>query len=184
MIAVAKMATCCLLRTFVFSLLVVANAAYAQLGPQWSGTWKSDDGKTTMTISGSSIHYAVVRLNENERFETFNSIWHWTNRSDDAAGALEEAFGYAKKRVSPGDIAKRYEESLRAYRRNPIDFSVSDPDQSRRAIGVMSPGIYKVMWSYSGGDCGYDEYIIDGDKMLDVDECKYHFKIQLFNRVK
>lgn len=172
------------LRLSVLALVAVANAAFAQLGPQWFGTWKSQDGNTTMSISESNIDFVVVRPDDRGRPEAFNSARHWTNRSDDAAGELEEVFGYAKKRVSPAGISKRYEEALRAYRRNAIDFSVSDPDRSRQAIGVMSPGIYKVMWSYSGGDCGYDEYIIDGDKVLDVDECKYHFKIQLFNRVK
>lgn len=172
------------LRVSVLLLLAVANSAFAQLGPLWLGTWKSQDGDTTLTITESKIDYVEVRPDEKGKPETFNSTRHWTNRAEDAAGELEGVFGYAKKRVTPNGISKRYDESLQSYRRGAPDFTVSDPAMSRQAIGVMSPGVYKVMWSYSGGDCGYDEYIIDGDKILDVSECSYHFELRMFNRVR
>lgn len=165
-------------------IMTVANAAFAQPGPLWLGTWNNQGGDTSMTISASKLVFVAVHPDEKGKPETHTAALRWTNRSDDAAGELEEFFGYAKKRINLGDIAKRYEEALLAYRRDPTDFSVSDPAKSRQAISAMSPGIYKVLWSYSGGDCGYDEYIIDGDKILDVSECKYQFKVQLYNRVR
>jgi len=175
-----------LLRIFALLLMGLTNTAFAQLGPQWFGTWKNQDGNThtTMTISASKIEFTVVRPDEQGKPETFNFAHLWTNRSDDAAGELTAVFGYAKKRFPLPEISRNYEEALRQYRRDPSDFHVSDPARSRQAIGAMSPGVYKVMWSYSDGDCGYDEYVIDGDKILDVNTCKYRFNVKLFNRVR
>lgn len=176
--------SCRLLRIFALLLIGVANSAFAQLGPQWFGVWKSQGADGSMAISASRIDFGAEHLDEKGKRETFKSTLTWTNRSDDAAGELEMVFGYAKKRVSLSDISRNYEEALQQFRRDPTDFSISDPAKSRQAIGAMSPGVYKVMWSYTGGDCGYDEHIIDGDKILDVSECKYSYNVTLFHRVR
>ena len=166
------------------SFCVISNTVFAQPGPQWFGTWKSQDDGSSMTISASRMDFVRVRWDEKGHPETFNLIQRWTNRSNDAVGELEDVFGYSKKRVSPSDVSKRYEDALRLYRKDPVDFSVSDPDKSRRAIRTMAPGIYKVLWGYGGGDCGYSEYIIDGDRILEVSECKSHYDLRLFDRVR
>ena len=153
------------------------------LAAQWLGTWKRQDGTTTLAISPSRIDISGMKRADDGKRSPFAYTLNWTDRSDDAAGQLDGVFGYSKKRTSPADIAKRYEEALRAYKKDPTDFSVSDPGPSRAAIATMAPGVYKIMWSYTGGDCGYDEYIIDGDKILDVSECKYRFQVEMLNRV-
>jgi hypothetical protein len=175
---------CRLLRISALLLIGVANGASAQPSPQWLGVWKSQDGDVTMTISTSTIKFASVMPDENGKPEPREWTVVWRSPSDTARGELQGDFGYEKKRVSLPDIARRYEEALRAYRRDSTDFIISDPATSRQAIGAMSPGVYKVLWSDAGIDCDYDEYIIDGDKILDVDECKYRFIVRLFNRVR
>lgn len=174
-------------RLWIFCLLIlscISTPALAQLAPQWHGVWKSEDGKLTVKISGDEVEYLVDAKDENGKPETRSTKLKWTNRSDDAAGKLESVFGYSKKRVSLGEISRKYEESLRQYRKDPTDFTISDPSKARALIGAMSFGVYKVMWSYSGGDCGYDEYILDGDRILDITDCKYRHEVQLFTRLR
>lgn len=157
----------CAQMVLAFVLLTSASQVGAQLGPQWFGTWKSEDGRSVKKISASGI-----------------DGMRWTSKSEDDLGDLYEVYGYSKKPSSPADISKRYERALRDYRKDPTDFNVSDPDESRRAINAIAPRIYKVMWSYEGGDCGFEEHVVDGDKMLVVSECKYGFGVRLFKRVR
>jgi hypothetical protein len=57
---------------------------------------------------------------------------------------------------------------------------------TRRRRGVRSPpslpGVYRNLWSYSVGDCGGGDYILDKDRMLEISECKYGFEVVLYNR--
>lgn len=96
----------------------------------------------------------------------------------------DESFGLSKERTSPAAIRKRYEEAVTQFEKDPTDFGISDPQSSRAAISAISQGVYKVMWSYSGGDCGYSEYILDGGRMLEFSECKYWFGVTLYNRIQ
>lgn len=47
----------------------------------------------------------------------------------------------------------------------------------------MSPGVYRVMWSYFGGESG-EEYIVDKDRMLEVKDDPFGFWVTRYNRVK
>lgn len=168
-----------------FVLLVTANHASAQLGPQWAGTWKSEDGHSIKRVTASRIDETFDPLGKKDMPEAHEGTLHWTNEPEEKAGPeIEGVFGYAKKPLSQRDISRRYEEALRSYRKDPTDFNVSDPVKSRHAINAIAPGIYKVMWSYGGGDCGFEEHVVDGDKMLVVSECKYGFGVRLFKRVR
>ena len=165
-------------------LLVTANHASAQIGPQWVGTWKSEDG-SIKRVSASRIVETFDPEGKKDMPEAHEETLQWTNEPEEKAGPeIEGVFGYAKKPLSQRDISKRYEEALRRYRKNPTDFNVSDPVKSRQAIDAIAPGIYKVMWSYGAGDCDFEEHVVDGDKMLVVTECKYGFGVRLFNRVR
>ena len=84
--------------------------------------------------------------------------YRWSN-----SDVSDESFGLSKERTSPAAIRKRYEEAVTQFEKDPTDFGISDPQSSRAAIAAISPGVYKVMWSYAGGDCGYSEYILDGE---------------------
>ena len=96
----------------------------------------------------------------------------------------DESFGLSKERTSPAAIRKRYEEAVTQFEKDPTDFGISDPQSSRAAIAAISPGVYKALWSYAGGDCGYSEYILDGGRMLEFSECKYGFDITLYDRIQ
>lgn len=171
------------LKTIVAAFVTISactQPAFAQLNATWYGTWKSQDGKKTLTISASKIDVSEVRDNDQGKPERFQYVHDWVNKSEPEDGR----FGYSNKQVSPGELAKRYQENFNLYKKDSTDFSISDPAASREAIGAISPGVYKVMWSYAGGDCAYWEYIADKDKMLEINDCKYRFGVQLFNRVR
>lgn len=155
-----------------------AQPASAQLDPMWYGTWKNQYGTKTLTISASKIIVSEVRHNDKGKPERVRYEHHWVNKSEPEDGS----FGRSTKRISPGVLAKRYQEAVEQYKRDSADFNISDPAMSRAAIGAISPGVYKIMWSYAGGDCAYWEYIVDKDKMLEINECKYRFGVQLLNR--
>lgn len=168
----------------IFATVVAISAcvrpAFAQLNPMWHGTWKSHDGKKTIVISSLKINASEMILNDKGKPERFQYEHQWVNKSEPEDGG----FGYSNKRVSPGELAKRYLAAVKEHKKDPTDFKASDPTVSRDAIAAISPGTYKVMWSYAGGDCAYWEYIVDNDKMLEINECKYRFGVQLFNRVR
>lgn len=165
-------------------LAITASHATAQLGPEWFGTWKSQDGHTTKKISATRIDESFDPRGKKDMPEAHNTTLHWTNKSEDLAGELSEVFGCAKKPLSPDDISSRYEKALREHKKNPSDFKVGDTAKSRQAINSIAPGVYKVMWSYGFGDCDFEEHLVDGDKMLVVSDCPYGFGVKLFNRVR
>jgi len=146
--------------------------------PQWFGTWVSQDEKNSMHISTSPAKLAFTFPVEGMDVK-MTIVHEWSNTPGDVQS---EPFGYSKQRISPAEISKHYEAALSAFRKDPTDYSVSDPESSRAAIATISPGLYKILWRDSGGDCGYAEYIVDGDHMLEVSECKYGYAVQLYNR--
>lgn len=79
-------------------------------------------------------------------------------------------------------MLKQYEAALSVFKKDPADYFVSDPKSSRAAIAAISPGTYKIIWSDGGVDCGYREFILDGDYLLEVDECKFHYVVRLYRR--
>lgn len=173
------------IRTIFFILLgfSFASSAMAQLAAQWHGTWKSVDGKTTLTISPTHMIIQFKVEDEPEKFRDVRTELKWSDAK--ATESLEEeTFGESNKTMSPADIARIFESAVRQKQAGDQDFSVSDPVVSRQAIKSIAPGLHKVMWSYAGGDCGYSEYIFDKDRMLELSQCKYDVSVSLFKRKK
>ncbi len=158
----------------------IAPPAFAQLDPQWFGMWRPQNGDSTLIISSSKMVSTFLReADSTEKARMMTVEYRWSN-----SDWSEESFGLSNKRTSPAAIRKRYEEAVTQFEKDPTDFGISDPQSSRAAIAAISPGVYKVMWSYAGGDCGYSEYILDGGRMLEFSECKYWFGVTLYNRIQ
>lgn len=159
---------------------LVATAGYAApstLG-DFLGQWKSQDGKDLMVITPQKITFSSWRKNDAGKLEknTWEAPWSKLGSATEAGG--DDAFGLSKKQITLTEISKGYRMALKQYKKNPSDFSVSDPELSRKAIQAMSPGTYQVMWSND------DEYIVDKDRLLKIYDGKYGFIVTLFNRVK
>lgn len=176
-----------LLRTLMPALLIlVSNTTIAQPGPQWLGTWKAPSTDENLTISSDVIEYFGTRTLEPESPpEEFRFAYKWTDDSSEKAGdSVFESFGYMSKSTTRVALSKRYEEALDQFKRDPMDFSVSDATESRRHLGTLPDGRFKVIWAYGGGDCDFFEYVINGDSILAIQECKYGTSIRLFNRIR
>lgn len=145
------------------------------LDPQWFGKWVSEDGKRTLEVSASKIGVSDldVKGKPPSRFDL-----RWVN----GPNIGEEQFGYLAKGTSQAEASSRYEEALRQFKKDPMDFGVSDADPSRRAIAAMTPGGYRVVQGYAGGDCGIWEWILDDTKMLEISQCKYGFHVRLLKK--
>ncbi|OAI52164.1 hypothetical protein AYO46_06460 [Betaproteobacteria bacterium SCGC AG-212-J23] len=150
------------------------------LNPLWLGTWKSEDGKASITIAARRLVHTFLTEGRDGKPQTQTVEHDWSDSTDSQAGA----FGYSADRTSPEKISQRYEEAVRESNQDPTDFAVSDPAASRRAIAAISPGTYRILWSYEGGDCLHWEYILDGNRMLETSECKYGFDVVLYNRTR
>jgi len=155
------------------------SGAPATLNPLWFGTWKSEDGTASLTISASKLAHTYQQKDSDGKLRSKTDEHSWSN----AADGEPEAFGYRAERTSPDEISTRYEEAVRQFKEDPTDFVISDPAASRRAIAAISPGVYRILWSYWVGDCGGWDYILDKDRMLEISECKYGFEVVLYNRV-
>ena len=162
--------------------LIFAPSAIAELAPQWYGVWKSASGQESLTISASKIITEFQREDEPGKFRNIKIELKWSDSNDPNPSKDEERFGYSKKRISPSDVAHIFENAVNTLGVGQPDFSVSDPKISRQAIKSISPGVYKIVWTYFGGDCGNNEYILDGDKILEMDQCKYRVGVRLFKR--
>ncbi len=132
--------------------------------PNWHGTWRGAKPDGRMLITATRVGDCKWITATEPRFDS------------------DCESGYAKSSVSLADISRRYEESVALFQRDPSDFSISDPAQSRRLIGRIKPGNYRVIWMDGGSDCGRQQLIIDGDLILGVVECKYRHEISLFTR--
>lgn len=153
----------------------------AHLSPEWLGTWKQQDGNMTITISAVKLAFDEV-MNVDGEVDRFQYEHNWLEKV--TANVEEGRFGYSGKRVAPSDIAVLLESAIARFRQDPADFGIGDPAASRRAIASISPGMHAVIWSYGGGEW-YQEYIVDGDRMLQwTDDPHYGFGAHLFNRVR
>jgi hypothetical protein len=79
-------------------------------------------------------------------------------------------------------VSRQYETAVAMFQRDPSDFKISDPVQSRQMISKIKPGNYRKIWMHSGSDCGGAEMIVDGDLLLQIEDCKYGHRILLFAR--
>jgi uncharacterized protein YecT (DUF1311 family) len=152
------------------------------LSPAWNGIWDSEDGKTTMTISAPRIDVSELREYPGEEPRRVSYGYSWSP-AHEASGDRPETFGYSDKRLTRDEVRERYETAIQKYKDDPEDFKVSDPSPSRAAIGAIGDGVYKVLWTYAGGDFA-SEYIIDGDRILELQDNKYYFGVRLFRRAK
>lgn len=134
--------------------------------PNWRGIWRGADSDVQMVITAARVGGCK-----------------WIDATEPRFDGECEA-GYAKSSVSFVDISRRFEESVAQFQRDPSDFSISDPVQSRKLIGRIKPGNYRVIWMQDGSDCGMGDLIVDGDLMLRVVDCKYRHQISLFTRVR
>lgn len=132
--------------------------------PNWHGTWRGEKPDARMLITAARV-----------------GDCKWITATDPRFDSDCES-GYAKSSVSLADISRRYEESVALFQRDPSDFSISDPAQSRRLIGRIKPGNYRVIWMDGGSDCGRQQLIIDGDLILGIVECKYRHEISMLSR--
>lgn len=159
---------------------LVATAGYAAPPPlgDFLGHWKSQDGKDLMVITPQKIIFTSWRKNDAGKLEknTWEAPWSNFVSANEAGG--DDAFGLLKKQTTLSEIAKGYQMAIKQYKKDPSDFSVSDPKLSRKAIQAVSPGTYQVMWSND------DEYIVDKDHLLKIYDGKYGFIVTLFNRIK
>jgi hypothetical protein len=154
---------------------VTAEAMPAERVPRafpWAGRWRSKSG-TSLTISESALG---VRAGTTAYVLRRSAL-----RPD---GKPEEAtFGIASRTASVEDFSEHFEQAVRAVADHAQDYEVSDPEKSRAMLEAVSSGARDVLWSYSGGDCGWTEYLLDGSQLLAMSECKYGVWIDLFERV-
>lgn len=143
------------------------------LDSRWFGRWKTQDGKKIIEISAFKLD--VVQTDDPGKYELT-----WTFNPE----LNEGQFSHAGKSTSQAEISRRYEEALDQFERDPTDFGISDPEQSRRAISSISPGNYRIVQGYLGGDCHVWEWIRDTDRLLEISQCKYGFNVQVLTRVK
>lgn len=134
--------------------------------PNWHGTWRGGTPAVEMVIT-------ATRVGECK----------WVNATEPRFDGECEA-GYAKSSLSLANLVRRFEESVALFQRDPSDFSITDPAQSRKLISRIKPGNYRVIWMQDGSDCGMGDLIVDGDSMLRVVDCKYRHQISLFTRVR
>ncbi len=147
--------------------------------PNWHGTWQGTKPDSKMVISAAGVEIFDVVENDGKA-EKFHEMTAWGNAHEPNGNDVES--GYAKSSVSLTEILRSYEASVAMFRRDPTDFSISDPTLSRQMIGRITPGNYRVLWAYPGGDCRQRNMIIDGDLILSIVDCKYQHKIDLFTR--
>ena len=132
--------------------------------PNWHGTWRGAKPNAKMVITATRV-----------------GDCKWINATEPRFDSDCES-GYAKSSVSLTNISRSYEKSVALFQYDPSDFSISDPAQSRKLIGRINPGNYRVIWMDGGSDCGRQQLIIDGDLILGIVECKYQHQISLFTR--
>ena len=147
--------------------------------PNWHGTWQGTTPDSKMVISAAGVEIFDVYENDGKKNKS-HQMTTWGNATE-ATGNGEES-GYAKSSVSLAEISRDYEATVARFRRDPSDLSISDPTQSRRMIGRINPGNYRVVWADLGGDCGQSDMIIDGDLILSIVNCRYRHEISLFTR--
>ncbi len=159
--------------------------AASDLNPIWFGVWQGEKAGSRLEISGNELVASWTIKQDNGTSAQHEERSKWSPLSEDKApdnGYL--LFGYAKRSKSPAEIRDAYEKSVTQFKLDPSDFTISDPVPSRRALAAIKPGNYRVVWTYLGGDCGYHEFIVDGDAMLQVSQCKYGHSVEFYTRLQ
>lgn len=165
---------------FAFILCGKSFGTLAALGPEWLGTWKSQDGATKMKITAMRIYQTRVIRDESGKRQADQYSYEWSAKTEDSPD--DGTFGYVKRDRSTQEVMKRYEACLKRYRADPEDYWVSDPKPTRRALSAIRPGSYRAMYIYPGGD-SYAEHITDGDVMLEIVDTKYECAVTRLFRV-
>jgi hypothetical protein len=165
---------------FALSLCGASVSAVAALGAQWLGTWKSQDGASKIKITATRIDQTRIGRNESGKRTSDQYAYDWSAKPEDSPD--DGTFGYVKRPRSPREVGQRYEVCVRRYRKDPTDFWISNPNESRRALAAIRPGSYRAMYLYPGGDA-YAEYITDGDVMLEIVDNKFSCGVTRFFRV-
>ena len=145
-----------------------AKPEAASGGPHlsWYGTWRGGPPAETMVITPTHV-----------------AGCDWVGTNEPRFDRDCEA-GYTKSSVSQAELVRRFEESVARIQKDPSDFTISDPAQSRALIARVKPGNYRRIWMADGSDCGRGEMIVDGDLLLRVVDCSYRHQVSLFNRIK
>jgi len=155
------------------------------LNPLWFGVWQGEKAGSRLVISASELVASWTIKHGDGTSEPHEERSKWTPLYEDTApGDGYLLFGYAKRSKSLAEISNAYEKSVAQFKRDPTDFGISDPLPSRRALAAIKPGNYRVVWTYIGGDCGFHEFIVDGDAMLQMSQCKYGHSVELYTRQK
>lgn len=149
--------------------------------PNWHGSWQGETPGSRLVIGPAGVDRTFVRKDEGKN-RTHTERCKWTLQASSSGDACRS--GYAKSSKAATAIQAEYESSVEAFRRDPVDFSISDPVRSRAALRSVRPGNYRVLWTEGGGDCGRNEMIIDDDTVLDVMQCRYGHQVERFTRVR
>ena len=149
------------------------------LGAEWYGVWKGPEGKrlefsaTKLTVSG----FRVDPDDPKKKKQPYKGELPWLkSNSPDAEG-----FGYSGKKWTPASLSRAYEDALRGCGTKCVDFSVSEPTSTRRAIQQLASRTYLAVSEFGPADCG-SEYILDRDTLLEIVDCHYAFKVTPFVR--
>ena len=155
----------------------VQQTSSPALGTEWYGVWKGPLGERRefsakkLTVSGFRTE------SETKKREPYKYELPWSkSNSPDAEG-----FGYAGKQWTPASLSRGYEEALRGCGKKCVDFSVSEPTATRRALQRLASRTYPVISVFSPADCS-PEYILDRDTLLEIVDCHYAFKVTPFVR--
>ena len=158
------------------------GSATSTLNSAWFGRWNGREPGAAIAINESEW-VGEQDVDRDGKREHFRTVCKWSKSSEDNLPQDESCwYGYTKGSRSVAAIAQAFEQSVSTAQRNPEDFKVSDAKQTRLAITAIRPGNYRLAWVSEGGDCGYSEYLVDGDKLLKVSQCKYGHSITLFTR--
>lgn len=147
------------------------------LNPAWYGRWESLDSKRIYTISPNKL---VVTQRQNSKDGYGNFSLNWVGKFD----SQENTFGYAGKSISGVELSKDFEDAVKESTRPGSDIKIEGVAVARNALSGFLRGNYKVVTGYLGGDCATWDWAIEGDMMLEIQRCKYHYGVSLLTRMK
>lgn len=159
-----------------------ASQVVAGLNPAWFGRWQGTTPLSVPTVSATDFILEAEVERDGSKVRT-QSVCKWSRADEDNLpqdGSC--AFGYTRTSKSLAAVARDFEESVAAFQRDPTDFQISDPGRGRLDLTSIRPGTYRMVWLYEGGDCGYSEFMVDGDSMLRVSRCKYRHLVERYAR--
>lgn len=158
-----------------------SGAASSGPHPNWHGTWQGETPGSRLVIGPAGVDWTFIRK-DNGKLRTLTERCKWTPRTQASGDGCHS--GYAKSSKTLAAIQAEYESSVVAFRRDPTDFSISDPARSRAALRSVASGRYRVLWFEGEGDCSRHEMIMDNDTVLSVMQCHYGHHVERFTRVR